>query len=474
MKSSEQVQPRLREKSGQVVAKQKFGKTDTRYWQEAVFKPSYRRDGQTFFVEDWAARVQWRGRRELFNLRTPNKATAAAKARDVYVMLVGAGWEATLAKFKPDMERRDLSTVGDFLNELSPHWSGKEKTFADYSRCFRTILSQMFGIEGHRAKFDYVNGGRDAWVAQIDAIKLADVTPERVNKWRIAFVRKAGDSPLEQKRARITCNSLMRQARSLFAPELLAHVAQKPEPLPFDGVAFYERESMRYHSAVDIEALIEQAMEELPQEQLKIFLLATMAALRRNEIDKLPWSGFRWNDGIVRIETTKHFAPKTADSAGDIPIDAELVSLFRGWHAQRIAAEQQRGATLAKAKETVAAAFVVEADSEPIAETKYTHYRAHRHFDALNKWLRSKGVEATKPLHELRKECGSQICAKHGIHAASRLLRHTDISLTAAHYADQTRRVTFGMGNLLKAPSDVTPIDKPAERDVQVSPRKTR
>ena len=69
-------------------------------------------------------------------------------------------------------------------------------------------------------------------------------------------------------------------------------------------------------------------MRELPQEQLKIFLLATMAGLRRNEIDKLPWSAFRWNEGVVRIETTEHFTPKTSDSGGDVPIDKELAGVI--------------------------------------------------------------------------------------------------------------------------------------------------
>ena len=272
MKSSAQIRSGVSEKSGQAVAKQ-FGKTDSRYWHDAIFKPSYTRDGQLFFLEEWAARIQWRGRRELFNLRTPNKAAAATKARDIYAMLVGAGWDATLAKYKPEMQRQAVSTIGDFLTELRAHWSGKPRTFEDYCRSFRAIVAHIFGIEGGREKFDYVNGGRDAWAAKIDAVKLADVTPDKVNKWRIAFVKKAGANPVKQRRARITCNSLMRQAKSLFSHELLAHVKiHKPDRLPFDGVAFYERESMRYHSTVDIEALIRRrhartaagAVENLP------------------------------------------------------------------------------------------------------------------------------------------------------------------------------------------------------------------
>ena len=324
---------------------------------------------------------------------------------------------------------------------MRAHWSGKPKTFEDYCRSFRTILSQIFGVEGGREKFDYLKGGRDAWIAKIDRIKLADVTPDKVNRWRIAFVKRAAGNPVKQRRARITCNSLMRQAKSLFAPELLRHVAMhKPDKLPFDGVAFYKRESMRYQSKVDVEALISDAMRELPQEQLKIFLLATMVGLRRNEIDKLQWEAFQWKQGAIRIETTEHSTPKTSDSAGDVPIDKELAALFQGWHAK------------------ASGLFVIEADAEPRADTSYAHYRAQPHFDALIKWLKSKGVTAIKPLHEMRKEFGSQLCAKYGIYAASRALRHADIAITAQHYLDQKERVTFGMGNLLVMPGNVTPM----------------
>jgi integrase len=433
--------------SGQEVAKRSFGKTDARYWHDVIFKPTYSKSGKTLCIEHWAARIQWRGRRELFNLKTSNKAAAAAKAKDIYAMLVGAGWPQTLAKFKPEMQRKAVSTIGDFLNELRGHWSGKRRTFEDYCKNFRTVVSQIFNINGGRAKFDYVGGGRNAWVAKIDRIKLADVTPDKVNKWRIAFVRKAGSNPVKQRRARISCNSMMRQAKSLFAPELLRHVViHKPDKLPFDGVAFYKRESMRYRSMVDIEALIPDAMRALPQEQLKIFLLATMAGLRRSEIDKLEWEAFRWKEGAIRIETTEHSIPKTSDSAGDVPIDKELLALFRGWHAK------------------ATGGFVIEADTEPRTDTSYAHYRSQSHFDALIKWLKSKGVTAIKPLHEMRKEFGSQLCTKYGIYAASRMLRHADIGITAQHYVDQKERVTFGMGNLLIMPGNVTPMPQDGRR----------
>jgi integrase len=451
------MQTDLNKKSGQEVAKYKFSKTDQRYWQDRIFKPNYTNDGKQLEVQDWAARIQYGRRRETFNLKTSNKAAAAAKAKDIYTMLLGAGWEATSQKFKPEVQRQAVLTVGDFLNELREHWAGRPKTFEDYRRSFYTILSQIFDIKASKEKFDYVNGGRDAWLAKIDRIKLVDVTPDKVNKWRIAFVKRAGGNPVKQRRARITCNSLMRQAKSLFASELLRHVAMhKPDKLPFDGVAFYKRESMRYHSKVDIEALISDAVRKLPQEQLKIFLLATMAGLRRAEIDKLQWQAFLWKEGAIRIETTEHSAPKTSSSAGDVPIDKELVALFRGWYAK------------------ATGSFVIEADATLRNDASYTHYRAQRHFDALIAWLRSKGVTAPKPLHEMRKEFGSQLCAKYGIYAASRALRHADIAITAQHYVDQKERVTFGMGNLLVMPDNVTPMPQAGRATRSVAARGAR
>ena len=38
----------------------------------------------------------------------------------------------------------------------------------------------------------------------------------------------------------------------------------------------------------------------------------------------------------------------------------------------------------------------------------------------------ARAVTALKPLHELRQEFVSQLCAKYGIYAASRMLRHAD------------------------------------------------
>jgi integrase len=79
-------------------------------------------------------------------------------------------------------------------------------------------------------------------------------------------------------------------------------------------------------------------------------------------------------------------------------------------------------------------------------------------FDRLIIWLRKNGVKANKPLHTLRKEFGSQVCAAHGVHAASRQLRHADIAITSAFYTDARKRALFGLGHLLKTDDKVVSL----------------
>ena len=58
-------------------------------------------------------------------------------------------------------------------------------------------------------------------------------------------------------------------------------------------------------------------------------------------------------------------------------------------------------------------------------------------------------MTANKPLHEMRKEIGALVATEHGIYAASRFLRHSDITTTARHYADHKARISVGLGKLL-------------------------
>src|SRR4029077_11344984 len=130
---------------------------------------------------------------------------------------------------------------------------------------------------------------------------------------------------------------------------------------------------------------------------------------------------------------TQHFSAKSEDSYADVAVDGELVQLFRGYQAR------------------ATSSFVIESAGDLRPGRTYDHYRCDEIFDRLIAWLRSHGVKALKPLHTLRKEFGSVLCAAYGIHAASRGLRHSAVAITDAFYSDSRVRATVGMGHLLGA-----------------------
>jgi len=151
-----------------------YGKTDIRYWHEAVFQPEYTRKGVARRVSEWAAKIQHVGRRATFPLGTPNRAAAAARAREIFLSLRSIGWEGTLTKFKPNvlLSKTTVATVGEFLTDVRANASARRKTIEDYSRAFRTIVSAIADIDGGRSKYDYRTGGRQVWLNKVHNIDL--------------------------------------------------------------------------------------------------------------------------------------------------------------------------------------------------------------------------------------------------------------------------------------------------------------
>src|SRR2546430_4465458 len=98
--SSEQKNARLNRKSVQEVSKPnghtsgRHSRTDLRYWEKAIFRPTYTRNGQLRKVGEWAAKIQHLGRRETFSLGGANKTSAAGRAKEIYLTLKSAGWDA--------------------------------------------------------------------------------------------------------------------------------------------------------------------------------------------------------------------------------------------------------------------------------------------------------------------------------------------------------------------------------------------
>jgi hypothetical protein len=410
----------------------KFNKTDVRYWESRVafHMPASR---------SYSVQIQHAGERRWLGLATANKKDAAALALKLYLEMRVNGWGVVMSRRRGDPAVKKVNvTIGEYIEAVAAKSLFSPKTLQSYAAALRKITGDITG-EAKREKRD--------------AIKLRTLTPEKIEGWRIEFIRKKATDPLREKSARISAGSFLLRARAMFATETVARVrdlVELPEPLPFSGIKVETVRVPRYRSTFDLAELLESAREELATarpEEYKIFLLGALAGLRRNEIDVLPWTAFRWKEGVIRIETTEFYRPKSHNSEGDVRVDPELMEVFRGFYARR--------------KND----FVIESDSlPPPFDAPYGVYRCQDHMRTLLGWLRSKGVVSKTPLHTLRKQFGSEIHARYGLLAASEQLRHGGIAVTARHYVENRSFSVLGFGHLLKGERTIVPMDGEAAR----------
>ena len=292
-------------------------------------------------IHYFSVQLQRAGRRAEFSLGTANKAVAARKAREIYEHLKATGWTATLAKFKADPESRNngaVQTVGEFLAAIEKTTSSRGRTLSEYIRSFRRIVAGAFRIDDPK-KYDYRGGGRSVWIERIDSIQLEKVTPQVVQSWKVDFLRRAGQNPAKQRTARISVNSALRAARNLFTPVRLKFVTLPPGfSSPFLNVSLEPRQTMSYRSFFDIKELVTDAQTDLSHsdpESFEVFPLASMAGLRRAEIDRLEWTAFDWQLEKLHIGVTEHFAVKSQGSIDDVDLDPELVALLKDFYKHR-------------------------------------------------------------------------------------------------------------------------------------------
>ena len=419
------------------VQKVRVGKNDARHWLPRMYHPV---NAQGKASPHYAMQLQFKGYRLAFGLRTSNREAAARRAAGIYGDLVSVGVEGTLAKHRAKRpETEDIATVGEYLRAAQSVMAVRPASFAAYAYHLRRITGDIIGERSPRkAKIRAKRETRQA----IEDASLTVLSASAVQTWRLAFVSRAKGDGARARSARISCNSIIRQARSLFAPKVvkfLSGTLRLPQPLPFTGAALFPRESMRYISRIDAGALLRKAQEELADEDPDTFLailLALSAGLRRGEIDQLLWQNVDLDGCRIIVEDSEHGRLKTEESRGAVDIDQHMTAVLRGFRAK------------------ATGPFVLEATRAVAGESSREwgpRYRCVTAFERANHWLRTFGVTGNKPLHTLRKESGSLITTRDGIFAASAFLRHRDIGVTSAFYADKKTRTVVDVGVLLKA-----------------------
>jgi integrase len=428
-----------------------ISKADPRYWVRRLVK--------WHNAPNYGVQIQFRGRRLTFTLRTANKHSAAAKAAAIYSDLVNLGVEETLARHRAPVKQlvaekpATVATIGKWIEAARGVSDSNPATFSQYAASLRLIGGQILAVRKTKKRFGPGKGGAKAYRAGIDAVSLEILTEQAVQRWRLAYVAQA-KNPAHERSRMTSANSTLRQARSLFADKIVRFLPDMllPSPRPFAHVQFFPRQNARYFSRIDPKALFRAAQSELAESDSPAFIalvLALTGGLRRSEIDSLLWHQLDFDRALIRLEPTETARLKTADSRAEVPLPPRIAAILQGFKA--------------KASGT----FVIEADGGKFGPRVWgRHYRADAVFTRLNHWLRKHGVTARKPLHELRKELGAMITTEHGIYAASRVLRHSTVTITGAHYSDLKSRPIVDVTSWLQ-PENV--IELPTQRK-SVSP----
>lgn len=471
----------------------KFSRNDARHWEQRVYQPAFRDAGGTVQKGGhYHVKIQAHGERRGVSLHATTIRSAAKAAKELDSLVRLHGWEKGLKLFRGETPiLKNNLTLGEYLADVAATGVIKTRTLRTYTTKVRTIAAfitkpkmpehpkEQELAKGSRkiqrpkelSKYDYVHGGAALWQSLVDATPLHALSDTNILAWRNEYLKRHKDNPRARASAVKTTNSCVRAGKAIFAAKVLAKLphVKLPDPIPFSSLDLLEETRSKYRSQItDPDELLAAGADELAmatpetefqatwadsggsgsapaptpaeriraelsafrkREAFKVLVLGLCAGLRRGEIDTLLWSQVDFAANCLWIETTAVHELK-ADSAGKVPLDPQIIDLIRAWKSE---ANDE---------------FVVHG-CEPRTGADKVTYRANRAHVELIRWLKGKGVTSRNPLHSLRKEFGSIICAQAGIHAASRLLRHANISMTAAVYADHRTIVTAGLGSAL-------------------------
>lgn len=406
-----------------------LSKTSIAYWKEHVFKTKFKGED----CPNYSARISYKGKRVSFRLATPDKERAARRAVEIYRAIADHGWEHAIEIHRPDLNTNETdnsnekgSTVGDLITHAVRLSDARPQTLQTYIKAFRRIVSEL---EGLSIPGRFYGPAHRKWVASVDKVRLCNITPERITAWRKLYVSRHADDAQARKSASTTVNSCIRNSKALFSRKLLpllSGVVELPSPLPFEGISQLNAGTSRYQSKIDARQILDRAEDQLRHSNPSAYLILQLAlrcGLRVSEIDHLLWSSIDLQKGVIHIQSTEYHQPKSQDSEGSIDLSEQTIAMLREFLDNSIGK------------------FVIESADPPTTNNRNRRYRCRKALASLRHWLKTQGVTAKKPIHELRKEVGSVIAEEHGIFAASRFLRHSNIQITSDYYLDKKSKV---------------------------------
>jgi len=401
------------------------------YKKRAPDEPGYRE-------APWYCIFQYHGTRYPRCLETPDKTVAAQRARQLRERIVRTvqleDWPAL------DRIRVRAPAVGSLGQLFTAYRQLADIASADANIwALRTIIRAVHGPE--------------LTDDQIDALPCSNLTSGLLE----AYKRNCVDpqAPFDDtKRSAITsCNSRIRQARSILKRSLLVSGAYKaagvrlPDLVGFKNVLLFKQPKHPFVPIPqDIVAAIWTASAKLREDDpnaYRAFLLAECCGLRRGEAARLRWS-----------EVHQLAVQPTADNPAPSPRPVARLGITKSGHPRMIPLDLVKtpsGRTAYDELRDLARVLPIKAPTDPAANAAHpgrrdgpnapTDYVLDGHwsdrysytFARLSAWLRALGWQRRKVAHEFRKHFGSMMAEKYGTRTGALLLGNTE-KVFAAHY----------------------------------------
>lgn len=384
----------------------------------AVIKRRSRKtkDG-TIRYEDFYTRRIFRGKEYVFKLAT-NARDAEKRSNEIDKFLGDPTntIEDAFQRFNPDSaERRNKLTVADVLRahvEIERVLEIKHSTAKNYRSqliwCIRRVIAHRKGRKMPSPIYF------DKALEEIEDFRLSGLNARFISDLKLNELSLAKSSIAEQNKAKRRLNSILSDAKSLFSETAIKEYESRGYTIPdmsaFTTATVFKRVSKKRYQlpSDDVILNIQNSLDELRgnPNSFRILLLALGAGLRKMEAIqcKQVW--------LIGGECPKVFIGESDDweqkGLGESRVD------LCGWAYRELMNLMESGDRVLSGTLT---------DGEDAARF-------------LCAWLRQKGLDRQKPIHELRMLYGSWVANRRGIFAAQKLLRHKDAQVTSDSYAD--------------------------------------
>ena len=160
--------------------------------------------------------------------RDGEQAQAAVEARKLYQELRANGWDETLrTQATGRFQKRSAGR-----SAIYRRCEGEKRHLReDPGRLRGGVAQDRRGhLRARRHGGQEITDSSRSLAREINAIKLRTLTREKIETWRVDFIRRKGIDPLSEKSARVSANTFIRRARSLFAETHFADPRHRRAP----------------------------------------------------------------------------------------------------------------------------------------------------------------------------------------------------------------------------------------------------